>query len=224
MTDIPRAPGPPEPPTDEALLAASLGEPELFAQIFDRHAGALHRYLSRRVGDLADDLLSEAFLVAFRRRCDYRPERTDVRPWLYGIAANLLRHHVRQEVARYRALTRVAARSEVASPDGRHDADAAAQRVDAEGMRVDLAAALADLEPGDREVLLLAAWAELTYAEIAVALGIPVGTVRSRLHRARRRVQEHLAGTGRSRPARRPDGAAQPTSPSAPLLSLRENR
>ncbi len=76
-------------PSDAELVARSLREPEHFAALFDRHASAVHRYLGRRVGDLADDLLTETFLVAFRRRASYRPEHVDVRPWLLRIATNL---------------------------------------------------------------------------------------------------------------------------------------
>ncbi len=84
-------------PTDAELVVRSLEEPEHFAALFDRHATAVHRYLGRRVGELADDLLSETFLVAFRRRAAYRPEHVDVRPWLLGIATNLVHGHARTE-------------------------------------------------------------------------------------------------------------------------------
>ena len=92
---------------DDALIRESIREPERFAPLFDRHADAVHRYLARRIGDSADDLLAETFLVAFRRRAAYRPDRLDVRPWLFGIATNVLHRHVRQERRRYRALARV---------------------------------------------------------------------------------------------------------------------
>jgi len=91
-------------PTDAELVQRSLEQPEHFAALFDRHAAAVHRYLGRRVGDLADDLLSETFLVAFRRRAAYRAEHVDVRPWLFGIATNLVHGHARTERRRYRAL------------------------------------------------------------------------------------------------------------------------
>lgn len=181
----------PRPPTDHELMAASAAHPELFAQIFDRHAPAIHGFLSRRVGDLADDLLSETFLAAFRQRDRYRPERLDVRPWLYGIAANLLRRHHRDEAARYRALARSAARDDRES-HAHHEVDAV-ERLDAQALRPALAAALGELDERDRETLLLIAWAGLGYAEAAAALDIPVGTVRSRLHRARRQLRERLA-------------------------------
>lgn len=178
---------------DHDLLRASLHRPELFADIFDRHAAALHQYLSRRVGDHADDLLSETFLTAFRKRAQYRPERVDVRPWLYGIAGNLVRRLRREEVARYRALARSAEAERV--PGSCEDLDAAVDRLDAGLVGARLAAALAALQPRDREVLLLVAWADLGYADVAAALDIPLGTVRSRLNRARRLVRHELASS-----------------------------
>ena len=92
---------------DHDLIRLSAADPEAFGQIFDRHAGTIHRYLARRVGRLlADDLTAETFLIAFRNRDKYDISQTDCRPWLYGIAANLLRGHQRAEVRLYRALAR----------------------------------------------------------------------------------------------------------------------
>ncbi len=177
---------------DSILIQDSILVPERFGLLFDRHAAAVHRYLARRIGPQADDVLAETFLVAFRRRAAYQPLRVDVRPWLFGIATNLLHRHVRQEQRRYRALARVPMGAEVdPSP-----ADGAAGRVDARAVRRELASALAALKRADRDVLLLTAWADLTYAEIAVALDIPVGTVRSRLHRARRLTRAALNQAG----------------------------
>lgn len=183
-------------PLDEAvadadLIRASVREPEQFAPLFDRHAAAVHHYLARRIGSAADDLLAETFLIAFRKRSGYQPLRLEVRPWLFGIATNVLRRHLRQEERRYRALAKAARQDD----PGPHFADASAERIDARAVRAELAAALASLKPGDRDALLLLAWAQLTYAEIAVTLDIPIGTVRSRLSRARRQTREMLAVT-----------------------------
>jgi len=175
-------------PTDTELIARSLDEPEAFATLFDRHASAVHRYLGRRVGELADDLMSETFLIAFRRRTAYRPERVEVRPWLIGIATNVVHGHVRTERRRYRALARAAARPEEHGTDPGDAAD----RLDAEALRGPLAGALAGLKAHDRDVLLLFAWGQLGYEEIAAVLGIPIGTVRSRLNRARRQTRAAL--------------------------------
>ena len=175
-------------PSDADLIVGSLTEPELFAALFDRHASAVHRYLGRRVGDLADDLLSDTFLIAFRRRTAYRPEHVDVRPWLLGIATNLLHAHARTERRRYRALARAGV--DPATAAGSDDVHA---RVDAAALRGPLAAALAGLKERDRDVLLLFAWGQLGYEEIAAVLEVPVGTVRSRLNRARRQTRAVLA-------------------------------
>jgi RNA polymerase sigma-70 factor (ECF subfamily) len=174
-------------PTDAELVARSLQDPEHFAALFDRHATAVHRYLGRRVGDLADDLLSETFLVAFRRRATYRAEHVDVRPWLFGIATNLVHGHARTERRRYRALARAGA-----EPDDSARADEIHARVDAVALRGPLAAALAGLKERDRDVLLLIAWGQLGYEEVAAVLDVPVGTVRSRLNRARRQTRAAL--------------------------------
>ncbi|MFI2713177.1 RNA polymerase sigma factor [Micromonospora sp. NPDC018662] len=171
---------PPDEPTDGELIRRSRTEPERFAPLFDRHAVAVHRYLARRIGPPADDLLAETFLVAFRRRAGYRPD-VGVRPWLFGIATNLLRRHVRSEERRYRALARLSATE--STPPVTEDA---IDRLDAQALRRDLASALASLHRRDRDVLLLTAWADLSYEQIAAVLDVPVGTVRSRLHRARR--------------------------------------
>ncbi|MGC4891334.1 RNA polymerase sigma factor [Micromonospora sp. DT227] len=167
-------------PPDDDLIRDSVTTPDRFAPLFDRHAVAVHRYLARRIGPPADDLLAETFLVAFRQRAGYRPD-VGVRPWLFGIATNLLRRHVRSEERRYRALARFAA--DEPAPPGVEDA---IDRLDAQALRRDLASALASLHRRDRDVLLLTAWADLSYEQIAAVLDVPVGTVRSRLHRARR--------------------------------------
>lgn len=183
---------PPEPALqtivdDHSLIGASLEQPEVFGELFERHARELHRFLSRRLGELADDLLGELFVTAFERRASYRAELSDARPWLYGIAANLVRRHHRAEAARYRAVSRVPLA--IVAPDASPEAVASA---DAAALRPRLAQALAALRATDREVLLLLAWGQLDQAEVAAALGIPVGTVRSRLHRARQQLRPVL--------------------------------
>jgi RNA polymerase sigma factor (sigma-70 family) len=164
-----------------------LGEADpapVFARLFDAHAAPLRRYLARRVGaGPADDLVAETFLVALRRRTSYRPELGTARSWLYGIATNLLRHHVRSELRGLAATARLAHTGELshAGHDGR-----VSEQVDAQIRAAQLAGALAKLSPADRDTLLLVSWAGLDPAEAAEALGIPPGTVRSRLHRIRR--------------------------------------
>lgn len=176
---------------DATVIEASVAEPDRFAFLFDRHAPHIHRYLSRRVGrQAADDLVAETFLVAFGKRKAYDTGFRDARPWLYGIATNLVGQHRREEGRQLRIRN-------TAGPDWVHDDDAerAVVNLTAQSVRAALAEALAGLAQPDRDVLLLIAWEQLSYHEVARALGIPVGTVRSRLHRARTKVRQALAGS-----------------------------
>ncbi|MGK5553340.1 RNA polymerase sigma factor [Actinomadura kijaniata] len=176
--------------SDAEVIERSLREPEAFAALYDQHAPAIHRYLARRLGpDLADDLMAETFLRAFQLRDRYDRARPDARPWLYGIATNLVGGHRRAEVRFWRMIARTGIDPAVDSP-----ADRIAERVSAQGERAALAAALARLNRGQRDVLLLTAAGELTPAEIAAALGVAPGTVHSRLNRARRRMRAALDG------------------------------
>lgn len=178
--------------TDGELIAASLELPERFAPLFDRHHGPIHRYLERRSGArVAEDVAAETFVVAFRRRAAFDTRRADARPWLYGIAANLLRSEWREERRQLAAWERAAVRDE-----SDLDADGVAERVDAQAVTAVVAAGLAALDGRDRETLTLMVWAELSYEEIAEALGIPAGTVRSRIHRARVQMRAVLAEHG----------------------------
>jgi RNA polymerase sigma-70 factor (ECF subfamily) len=174
--------------SDAAVIERSWQEADCFAVLFDRYYAHIHAYAARRLGPgLADDVAAETFLVAFTRRERYDISRHDARPWLYGIASNLIARHHRAEVRRYRAL----ARAGVDDVSEGH-ADLVAGRLDAQAYRRPLAAALAAIPAQDRDVLLLVAWAELTSEEAGQALGIPAGTVRSRLHRARRQIRGAL--------------------------------
>ncbi|MFI6105541.1 RNA polymerase sigma factor [Streptomyces sp. NPDC051310] len=175
---------------DAGIIAASLTQPEVFGALFHRHAAGIHRYAARRLGEeAADDITAETFLAAFRARERYDLSRPHALPWLYGIAANLIGKQHRAEVRALRALAR-----------GGHDpvadswTDRSDSRVTAQALHGPLAKALAGLSTADRHVLLLVAWADLSYLEVAEALSIPVGTVRSRLNRARRKVRAALGG------------------------------
>jgi RNA polymerase sigma factor (sigma-70 family) len=175
-------------PADSVLIAESRRTPELFGVLFERHAADIHAYAARRLGvPAADDLMAETFLIAFRHRGRYDQSRGSARPWLYGIATNLIARHRRAEARAYRALARTGA-----DPLAESFADDAIARVTATGVRSLLAEALAGLQPRDRDVLLLIAWADLTYDQVSESPGIPIGTVRSRLHRARSQVREAL--------------------------------
>jgi RNA polymerase sigma-70 factor (ECF subfamily) len=175
--------------SDAEIIRRSWREPECFAAIFDRYYTQIHGYAARRLGQsLADDTAAETFLVAFTRRERYEMSRPDARPWLYGIVSNLIARHHRAEQRRYRALARTGA-DQVSEG---HEEDVAI-RLDAQAYRAPLAAALAAISSADRDVLLLVAWAELTSDEAGDALGIPAGTARSRLHRARKHIRAALA-------------------------------
>jgi RNA polymerase sigma factor (sigma-70 family) len=173
---------------DAAIVHASLRDPDQFAAIFDRHAPHVHRYLARRLGrEAADDLVAETFLIAFGKRKRYDQNRADARPWLYGIATNLVSQHRRDEARQLRLRNAIGPDPDVASHAERVVAQVAAQ-----AMGQLLGTALAELSTGDRDVLLLVAWEGLTYDQVATALDIPVGTVRSRLNRARKLVRDVL--------------------------------
>ncbi|HKE51810.1 MAG TPA: RNA polymerase sigma factor [Actinomycetes bacterium] len=177
--------------SDAAEIELSLRHPERFAVIFDRYAGQIHRYAARRLGPAAaDDIVADAFLIAFRHRSRYDTSQASARPWLYGIATNLISRHRRSEVRMYRALARTGL-----DPVVEPDADRVANSVSAAAAGQQLATALAQLSTGDRHTLLLVAWADLSYEEVATALDVPIGTVKSRLHRARTTVRAALGNT-----------------------------
>ncbi|CAL9280357.1 RNA polymerase sigma factor [Streptomyces sp. SudanB52_2052] len=206
MTALPgvgarRAPDRCEEP-DVAVIERSREDPDAFAVLFDRYADDIHRYIARRLGtEAADDLMAETFVTAFQQRRRYDLSRSAARPWLYGIATNLVGRHRRAEARRLRALSRVAAEAPAErSGDAEPLADRVAARVSAEGSRAALAGALAALPARHRDVLLVIAWGDLDYAEAAQALDIPVGTVRSRLHRARKKLREALGGSDPTAP------------------------
>ena len=166
--------------TDADAIRRSVVDPDAFVAVFDRHFDLLHRFLRVRAGDAAaDDLVAQTFEVAFRRRADYDLTRADARPWLYGIALNQLRRERRNRRRGLRAVSRLFVREAVD--------DEPADGVD------ELRRLLDGLRDEDRDLLLLYACLELSYAECAEALGVPIGTVRSRLHRVRERLRREVA-------------------------------
>ncbi|HEX3175010.1 MAG TPA: sigma-70 family RNA polymerase sigma factor [Solirubrobacterales bacterium] len=174
--------------SDSDAIAASAATAADFAAVFDRHFGAIHAYLQRRIGrDLAEELSAETFLIAFDTRARYDVSRPDARPWLFGIATNLLHRHRRHELRELRAYARSAADPVLDAFEG---VDA---RIDASSVRRHLVDALARVPAEELDALLLFAWADFSYAEIAQALEVPIGTVRSRLSRARARIRTALA-------------------------------
>lgn len=174
-------------PTDAEVMVSSLADPSSFGVIFDRHGTTLHRYLARRVGpDEAGALLGELFRIGFEQRDRFDATRESARPWLYGIATNLVARHRRAEGRRQRAVARLGAEPASTEDDAQRVTDAVA----ASTLLPEVVAAVAALPQGERDALLLHAWEGLAYDDIARALEIPVGTVRSRLNRARGRLRE----------------------------------
>jgi RNA polymerase sigma factor (sigma-70 family) len=165
------------------------GDPDSFGVLFERHVGAVYNYLFRRTADwsLAEDLTSVVFLEAWRKRADVQLEDDRALPWLLGVATNVLRNRRRSQW-RYRAALHRLPRERV-----ENFADDADARVDDERRMRSVLRSLGMLPRHEQEVLTLCAWAGLSYEEAAVALDLPVGTVRSRLSRARARMRE-LAG------------------------------
>ncbi|MFI8529292.1 RNA polymerase sigma factor [Streptomyces aquilus] len=187
--------------SDASVVERSWEEPDAFELLFHRYADDIHRYVSRRLGtETADDLMAETFVVAFQQRRRYDLTRPHARPWLYGIVTNLVGQHRRAEARRLRALARAAATGTADGDGGEALADRVTARVGAERTRAELAGALATLPARYRDVLLVIAWGDLDYAEAAEALGVPVGTVRSRLHRARAGLRAALGGSDPTAP------------------------
>jgi RNA polymerase sigma-70 factor (ECF subfamily) len=181
---------------DAAAIRDSVSDPERFGVLVRRHAPAIQRYVRRRIGgESADDVVAETFLAAFRQRDRYRADGRDCLPWLYGIATRLVSRHRRTELKQLRLLARTGA-----DPVTEPFTDQVDAAVTADAARMRLAAALAALPASQRDALLLLVWADLTYDEIARATGAPLGTVQSRISRARRRLREQLADLDPSHP------------------------
>ena len=172
--------------TDAEAIARSLADGQAFVFVFQRHFDAISRYLRRRVNpETAEELTGEVFAAAFSARRRYDLSRPDARPWLYGIASNLLKTQTRIEARELDAFVRTG----VDPVNGSNE-----PRASVEGWeQMAVAEALSNLASIDRDVLLLFAWAELSYEEIAEALDLRVGTVRSRLNRARGQMRAALA-------------------------------
>ncbi|MDP5226846.1 MULTISPECIES: RNA polymerase sigma factor [Arthrobacter] len=175
--------------TDSEIILRARDRPAAFAELYDRHAAVVHRYVARRAGQsAAEDVTSETFLVAFERLDSYDVRRPDARPWLLGIATNLLKKHHRAEAKILKAAARAAAPETVDD-----DADLVTARVDAFAATGKIARTLRGMASVDRDTLLLYAWADLSYEDIAQAMNVPIGTVRSRLNRARKILKNKLS-------------------------------
>ena len=177
--------------TDATIIEGSVRVPEVFGAIFDRHFTEIHGYLARRAGsDAADGLAGEVFRVAFENRAGYRTDRPCALPWLYGIAANVLRQSRRGAQRSLRLVDKLTIEARVRSVEYESTRARARDEVAV------IADALADLPEVEREAVLLFAWEDLSYDEIATVQDVPVGTVRSRLNRARKRLRERIDGDG----------------------------
>jgi RNA polymerase sigma-70 factor (ECF subfamily) len=164
-------------------------DPERFAVLVRRHGPAIQRYVTRRIGTgAAEDVAAETFLVAFRQRAAYAADERDCLPWLYGIATRLMHRHWRSEASQLRLLARTGTDPVTEPFTERVDAAVSARSANAR-----LAGALARLPASQRDALLLLVWAELSYDQIASATGVPLGTVQSRISRARKRLRKQLS-------------------------------
>jgi RNA polymerase sigma factor (sigma-70 family) len=176
---------------DGTAIARSLTDPEAFTDIFDRHFAVVHRYIARRTGrDTADDLAAQTFTLAFAHRGRYRDDLGTARPWLFGIATNLLRAEWRSNERRSVAVERL---RDLAAPSSSPTALGDANTFGADDDR--LGTALHGLPVEQREALLLHVWGELSYAEVATALEVRVGTIRSRISRACAALRTELEDT-----------------------------
>ncbi len=166
--------------------------------LFVAHAVDLHAYASRRVGrDLADDVVAETFRQAIESWERYDPEQGSTRGWLFGIATNLLRRHWRTERRRLAALRRSGGETSVTAVDPSAGVD---DRLDADARVTRVLDAVTDLDPEDRDLLTLVSWERMPHAEVAEVLAIPVGTVRSRLYRIRRQLEDATARPSQNEP------------------------
>jgi len=174
--------------SDAKLVAGFRQDPMQFTAVYDRYASDIYRYVAGRLDvQVADDIAAETFLVAFAKRSRFDPQRGALRPWLFGIATNLVARHRRAEARHYRAVARTAPPLAADSHENGVVTSVAAER-----MQPQLVTALAALSTGERDVVLLVALGQLTHDEVATALGISYGTVGSRLTRARKKLQNTM--------------------------------
>jgi RNA polymerase sigma factor (sigma-70 family) len=175
-------------PNDAAVIEASFDDPDRFGLVVERHFPAIYGYLARRVGPEAEDLAADAFAIAFRSRANFDLACADARPWLHGIATNVLRRHRRSEIRQIAAYARAASRLGAAAPQNSDDGIGA--QIDDAAAVARVAGAFGQLDADHRDALYLVAVAEVSYGDAAEALGLPVGTLHSRVARARARLRD----------------------------------
>jgi RNA polymerase sigma factor (sigma-70 family) len=167
--------------SDLELVRRSLETPAAFAELYDRHGGRVLRYVARRVGVVDfEDIAAEVFVRAYGRRASCRGEHGSALPWLLGVANHVIADHRRVESRRLTVLERLA---ETALPSVEHE-----HEHEHASLAPELVRALRSLPAADRDALLLVVWGELSYEEAAIAMDVPIGTVRSRIARARKRL------------------------------------
>lgn len=174
--------------SDAALATGFLRDPELFSAVYHRYFHEIYRYVAGRLDtQVAEDVTAEVFVTAFGQRDRFDAERGGLRPWLFGIATNLVARHRRKEARHYKALQCTAA-----EPTAEGHENRVVTWVSAGRMRPQLLKALAGLSTGERDVVLLVALGQLSYEEVAQALGLSSGTVGSRLSRARKKLHNAI--------------------------------
>ena len=173
--------------TDAELIRHSLEDPEEFREVFERHYESVRRFAQRVVGrDAGEEIAAQTFMIAFQRRPTYDFGYPSARSWLFGIAYNVARHHLRAERSQHDLLARVPSEREATDP-------IETETLDAARLAPILRDALSKLREEQRSPFVLVALGELTYRETADVLAIPVGSVRSRIHRARATLRELLS-------------------------------
>lgn len=176
------------PPSDTDVIRDARKDPSKFGLVFDRHYEAIFRFAARRLGgELAEDVAAETFVIALKKIDAYDTGYSSALPWLYGIARNVMRNHSRSEGRRMRLIAEIGDHEEADRAAG------PAERIEALDTSAALASGLLSLKDAERDALLLFVWAGLPQREIARLQGVPEGTVRSRIHRARSILREHLA-------------------------------
>jgi len=170
--------------TDAELLSRSATDPAVFGAVYERHGVAVRRYVIGRVGlSSGEDLAAEVFIRAFRARHQCRAENGSARAWLLGVANHVIGDHRRVERRRLATLERLLV--ERSEPSSQPEM----------GLTAEIIHALRRLPASHRDTLLLMVWGELSRDEVAAALGVPIGTVNSRIARARRRLASDLTPT-----------------------------
>jgi RNA polymerase sigma-70 factor (ECF subfamily) len=179
--------------TDAEIIEASIGQSSTFDLIIRRHFQEIFKFLARRIGDEASDLAAETFVIAFKARAKYDVARSDARPWLYGIANNMIRRHRRSEIRKLNAYSRLRA------PVMDDESTSAVDRLDTQSEFARVVRAFASLSEDRRDALYLVGVAGLSYEDAAVALQIKPGTLHSRVSRAREELRDLMSLSGEVR-------------------------